>query len=48
MTTYEAAVELIRQGDVCRLLHEVHRDNDNDHRALNKARRRYDSTRRQR
>ena len=45
MTAYEAALELIREGDTCRLLARVGRDTATDHRALNEARARYDETR---
>lgn len=46
MSRYQAAIVLIREADVNRLLAEVHRDTNSDHRALTEAFDRYDKARR--
>lgn len=48
MTVLEAAVELIRECDINRILAATHRDTDADHRALAEARHRYERLRRRR
>lgn len=46
MTAYDAAVLLIREADLCRLLRDASRATARDWRALYEARRRYDGLRR--